>query len=214
MTEKRIKLVASIVHLLIFILGMIAIFMQLITKDKSSNLVIVNGYNIFRFFTNDGNIFISIVSLISFIYLIYSLISKKEYPKWLYLLNLMSAASGGLIFLTVVFVLVPFYGAMLLKGYIMIMLHAINPILSILLFIFYIKGYISKKESILGIIPMAIYGIIALALVISKVWVGNLIPYPFLRVYENPVWMSILYNIYVFRNIWVIYTFSISIKKI
>ena len=45
---------------------------------------------------------------------------------------------------------------------------------------------------------MATYGIIALILVATKVWNGRLIPYPFLRLYDNPWWQSVLYITFMF----------------
>jgi hypothetical protein len=184
-----------------FILGAIAIGMQIFTKADENNQVSVNGLNVLRYFTNDGNIFILITSLITGIYFIYSIIKNKEgVPRWIYLLNLMSASSGVLIFVTVVFILFPYFGPVLLQGYLMIILHAINPLLALVLFLLCTKGKIEKKISYLGMLPMAIYGIISLLLCITKVWTGDLIPYPFLRVYENPVWMSILYVVGMFSG--------------
>ena len=41
-------------------------------------------------------------------------------------------------------------------------------------------------------VPMALYGIPVLILILSKVWTDYLIPYPFLKVYDNPWWSSLL----------------------
>lgn len=196
MQNKIIALIHIIIHVIIIIMGSIAIVLQAISSSQSP--LSEAGLAIFRYFTIDGNIFVVISSIVILSNLIYAYIKKKDIPNYIYILHLMSAVSSLLIFLTVMVVLLPYYGAILLRGYIMIVLHATNPIIVLLSFLFLYKNKISKKLSILGIVPMATYGIIALILVATKVWTGRLIPYPFLRLYDNPWWQSVLYITFMF----------------
>lgn len=191
MRNKIIQLINIIILFIIIIMGGIAIIVQATASTQS--VLSESGVSIFRFFTIDGNIFIVLSSIFILIYFIYASIYNKDIPNYVYILHLMNVVSSVLIFLTVMVVLVPYYGTVILKGYIMLVLHVTNPILVILSFLFLYNNKISKKLSILGIIPMAVYGITAIILVVTKVWTGNLIPYPFLRLYENPWWQSFLY---------------------
>lgn len=192
MTKKQMYITNLIIHSMVIILGAIAIIMQL-NMHTVVNQVSYGGWHTFRFFTNDGNIFCMIVSLINIIYILLYFIKKKDdYPKWLYLLNLMSSVNGLLIFFTVLLILWPTMGPSLFVGYIMVVLHVINPILVTISFLFTMHKHIKKKEGLLGMVPMALYGIPVLILILSKVWTDYLIPYPFLKVYDNPWWSSLL----------------------
>lgn len=213
MREKQVQIINIILHSLVVILGLIAVIMQFFIKQEG-NAVSTSGWHIFRFFTNDGNIFCMVVSLINVIYLSYSLIHKKcGIPKWLYLLNLMSAVSGLLIFFTVLFVLFPFYGSILFVGYLMIVLHCLNPILVSISFLFTMHYDCKKYEGAFGMVPMAIYGIPILILIFAKVLKGDLIPYPFLRVYDNPWWITLLMIIGMFGGCALAGILLVSITK-
>ena len=192
MNRKQILILNLILHSLVVILGSIAIAIQFKTTS-TNNSVSMGGWHVFRFFTNDGNIFCMVVSLITIIHIIYSLIKGIDVlPKWIYILNLMSAVSGLLIFFTVLFVLWPTLGPRLFVGYLMVVLHVINPILVSTSFLFTMHKDTKIKESLYGMVPMLVYGIPVLTLIIAKVWTGNLIPYPFLHVYDNPWWGTML----------------------
>lgn len=193
MKNNLFKSIALAMHFVIVIMGSIAIFMQIFLSPDRRNRVSTSGADVFRFFTIDGNIFIIISSIIVIAYIIISFFKEIKNDKFLYVIQLMGAVSALLIFLTVVFLLLPSYGTSLLKGYKMIILHATNPILCCMTFLLFNETKISKKMSLLGILPMAIYGVIALILCFSKVWTGRLIPYPFLKVYQNPWWQTVLY---------------------
>ena len=192
MKRKQILIMNLILHSLVVILGSIAIAIQFKTTS-TNNSVSMGGWHVFRFFTNDGNIFCMVVSLITIIHIIYSLVKGDDVlPKWIYILNLMSAVSGLLIFFTVLFVLWPTLGPRLFVGYLMVVLHVVNPILVSTSFLFTMHKDTKIKEGLYGMVPMLVYGVPVITLIITKVWTGNLIPYPFLKVYDNPWWGTML----------------------
>ena len=192
MKRKQILIMNLILHSLVVILGSIAIAIQFKTTS-TNNSVSMGGWHVFRFFMNDGNIFCMVVSLITMCHIIYSLVKGDDVlPKWIYILNLMSAVSGLLIFFTVLFVLWPTLGPRLFVGYLMVVLHVVNPILVSTSFLFTMHKDTKIKEGLYGMVPMLVYGVPVLSLIISKVWTGNLIPYPFLKVYDNPWWGTML----------------------
>ena len=192
MKRKQILIMNLILHSLVVILGSIAIAIQFKTTS-TNNSVSMGGWHVFRFFTNDGNIFCMVVSLITMCHIIYSLVKGDDVlPKWIYILNLMSAVSGLLIFFTVLFVLWPTLGPRLFVGYLMVVLHVVNPILVSTSFLFTMHKDTRIKEGLYGMVPMLVYGVPVITLIITKVWTGNLIPYPFLKVYDNPWWGTML----------------------
>lgn len=190
MDKKIIKQISLSLNLFVFVSGLVAILLQIFNKDEN-----INGIEIFKFFTNDSNIFAIIVSLITSIYLIYSLKNNKDSDsKVIYILNLMSAVSLIIVFFVVVFVLIP-SNVIGVKGYSLLMEHGLIPLIVVLNFLFCYSNKISKKLSIIGIIPLMVYAVFSLTFCITKVWIDSQIPYPFLNVYNNPIWMSILYTI-------------------
>ncbi|MBR4554569.1 MAG: hypothetical protein IKO27_03145 [Ruminococcus sp.] len=112
------------------------------------------------------------------------------------LLRYFASCCLALTFLTVIFVLVPmavpggtvanvlFRGANLYH-------HLLCPILSCLSFIFAEQGvHIDKKLMFASLAPTMIYAVVFVILNIARVVKG---PYPFLRVYEQPWYMSVVW---------------------
>jgi len=199
LTKRKVfNYVSLFVNLVVAIMGSIAVSTK-IFDNSSAYGVAYGGLDTFRFFTNDGNIFCIIAALVMIYFNIRFIRSNTyEIPKVVYLLKLSSAITGLIIFLVVIAILGPSMGyAMLLSGFYMVVVHILNPILCTLGFAIFEAHpmELNKKELSIGILPAALYGVITLLLVLTKVWVGNDIPYPFLRVYDNPVWVSIFYFI-------------------
>lgn len=194
--RETFNYISLLFNAIVAILGTIAISTQIFSSSSLPG-VALGGINTFRFFTNDGNIFCIIAALVM-IYFNVRYIKTKSYkiPKIVYQLKLASAITGLIIFLVVLVILGPTMGyAMLLSGFYMVVVQVLNPILCIISYSIF-EAYpieLSKKELSFGILPASLYGVIALILVLTKVWVNNDIPYPFLRVYDNPIWASILY---------------------
>ena len=95
----------------------------------------------------------------------------------------------------------------------MIVLHVLNPVLVSLSFIVTMHHDVKKIEGLLGMVPMALYGIPVLTLIITKVWTKGLIPYPFLKIYDNPWWATILMLIGMFGGCALAGVFLSSITK-
>ena len=161
----------------------------------------------FRFFTNDGNLYSTIVSCILLSFQIAILFFKKNpniiRNNKLYYLSLGSAVSELIILFVVLFLLMPFFGPRILIGnYTMFNLHLLIPVIVTIRFIFFEKKAtkITIVNSLLGSIPVLVYGVIVIFLVIIKVFneENKKIPYPFLNFYGNPWWLSIIYLIILF----------------
>eukprot|EP00833_Pecoramyces_ruminatium_P004547 jgi/Orpsp1_1/1178579/evm.model.c7180000065909.2 len=70
--------------------------------------------------------------------------------------------------------------------------HIICPIISFISFCIFEEGELTKNNILLAIIPTIIYAIVSTILNILKVLTG---PYPFLEVYNQPVYLSVIWFI-------------------
>ena len=115
-----------------------------------------------------------------------------------------------LTFLIVLFVLIPMYNFdfywLMLKGS-NLMMHTLCPLLMITLYIFYNK---TKSNKYLVFVPIIIYGIPMIILNITKTFNG---PYPFLKVYEQKIYMTIIWILIIFVVNYIIGTILIKLNR-
>lgn len=160
------------------------------------------GTRMFIYFTELSNIFGGLVCLAYACFLIAQLKSGKAIPEYMKILRFVSAGALALTFFTVIFVLAPIAGSKpdysMKESYIayltyesMIVTHTLGPITVILSFLF-LDDFAADnfKKVFFGIIPTVLYVIVSVTMNVLKIWVG---PYPFLHVYEQPVWASIMW---------------------
>ena len=196
--EKKI-LISFLINIIIIILAFTSLTPEII-KSLNKNNVYQSFFGFFRFFTNDGNIYSTIVSCILLSYqitvLFFNLNSNILKNNYIYLLCLGSSVSEIIILLVVLFLLLPHFGLLIITPYEMINLHLLIPILITFRFIFLDKkqNNISILKSLYGTIPISIYGLIIFFLVVFKVFTkeNNKIPYPFFEIYTNLWYFSFL----------------------
>ena len=160
-------------------------------------LEIVGLMTVYVLYHQLGIVFYTVLSnilmLISSSLLVGYIINKKEIPKWLSLFKYMSTICVTLTFLVVVFILSPMYGFnykhMLFENE-LLYLHFLCPVLSIITFVFFDNLDIDKV--FIGTTATLVYGITLLILNLLRIVDG---PYPFLRVYNQPIYMSIIWFI-------------------
>jgi len=81
--------------------------------------------------------------------------------------------------------------AYLLEG-VMFYHHLLCPVLSFILFVFLEEGIYTSEDAVFASTPVLIYGI---TIVIANLMYWTKGPYPFLMVYEQPWYMSLLWGI-------------------
>ncbi len=203
--EKKI-LLSFIINIITIILAFTSLTPEII-KSLNKNYMYQNFFGFFRFFTNDGNMYSTLVTCVLISFQITILFLKKNpniiRNNILYLLSLGSAVSELVILFVVLFLLMPFIGPRILIGnYAMFNLHLLIPVIVAIRFIFfeYKRIKINYINSLYGSIPVLTYGFIILFLIIIKVFneENKKIPYPFLNFYGNPWWLSIIYLIILF----------------
>lgn len=169
----------------------INIFTAIAQLVVSSVLIIRRGFAAFGYYTMDSNIFAAVTS----IFLIISLLTKKEVSERIHNFRYYSTCCVTLTFLVVITILVPMDGWHTLPNRLFmgtdLWLHTVGPILNIVSFIFFEReNTLSKKQPLLAIIPTIIYAIFAIILNLLKIIDG---PYFFLKIYEQPIWEVIMW---------------------
>ncbi len=140
-----------------------------ILKFNNTNSVagyISSGWGIFKFFTNLANVFLGLVSFLSLVFILINIIKKKEeFPTWLMILKLMATVSCFIVFLIVVFFLVPEVKKVGQSGLILfsganLFYHGLVPLLSAISFIFVeVNGRLRLRYTPFALLPVILYAV-------------------------------------------------------
>ena len=153
--------VAFALNILIFLLEVFAV--SWMASGFSRGIYSVPGLAMFRYFTIDSNILMGFSALISLIGEYKKIKGKKEELSFFEKVFKLAAVTGvTLTMLVTMFFLAPTspFGYFALFTYSNFFLHLLNPLLSIIVFVFFEKSNnTSIKNTFYGIIPMAIYSI-------------------------------------------------------
>lgn len=179
MNKRKISLSLNIIIIILELIGF------LLTIKENGRLGI-------EYYTEDSNILALISSSIFVIYILFN----KKIPKYLKLLKYTSTICLTVTFLVVIFILAPMYNfnyGFLLFHNELLFHHLLCPIICIISFIFF-DGMQEYKiiDNILVTSVTLLYGLILIILNIKKVVDG---PYPFLKVYNQPIYISIIWAI-------------------
>lgn len=148
-----------------------------------------NGIKNIIYYTNCSNVLLLAASVI---WIIVTL-RKKDLPKWVQIFKLMSVVSVAITFLVSALVLSWIMEGGL--GYIMfhgrfILMHTLCPLIAAASFVWFEK-YSFYKWDVIGALGFTVvYAAALIILNILKVVEG---PYPFLMVYQQPIYMSVLW---------------------
>lgn len=171
-----------ILNILIFLLEVVGLIVNLSINKRIG----------VEYYTSLSNILILITSLLFIIYFF----KREKIPKYLKILKLSSTVCISITFLIVILVLAPMYNfnyKYMLFHNELLYYHLLCPILSIITFIFFDDlNDFNKKDSYFGLSFTLLYAIILSTLNILKIVYG---PYPFLRVYEQSIFVSIIWFI-------------------
>lgn len=199
MSRKRMKI--SLAFNILIVLFTVFAFIVKITKFSfmpGDEIILSDSVvEVFRFFTVDSNLIMAIIAFIFACFEISILLGKKkDIPKNMYVLKLMGTTS-----VTLTFLVVFLYLSWVVKGgpYTMIInsnlfLHLVNPILSIITFIFFEKSNkLRFNDTFLGLVPMGLYGVFYLGNVISHAENGIVsLEYDWYGFVQNGVWTMVI----------------------
>ena len=145
----------------------------------------------FDYYTVDSNLLVMFAAMAY----VYYTVKGKELPHWAEIIKLSAVVALVITFLVCIFVLAPIYPggfvAIMLTGH-MFLMHTLCPLLAFVSFIIFERNKLSNKDIPKAMIYTLVYAAIMLILNIAKVEEG---PYPFLMVYRQPIWASILWCI-------------------
>lgn len=169
----------------------------------------------FRYYTFCSNLLAIINAIIVGVFVYRYNKSRFTFPKGVYIFNYVITVSLMLTMIVVFFVLIPMYGKGGVKNYLTgdirsLAFHLISPILSIIIFIL-IRKYNSLQvaDIFIPFIPTVMYAIILLILNILKIVDG---PYDFLKIYNQPIHMTIFWIFCILGDnlliSWVVYVIS------
>lgn len=195
--EKRI-LISYFINIIICALGISSIIIESLKTFLFEKNYYGKFYDLFRFFTIDGNIYVIIASIIliryQLIYLLDNNPNNNLFNNFIYFLGLSSSVSEFIIFIVVNILFTPFYGPKFINSFTGTSLHIIIPLLVIFRFLF--LDFRIKEIKFLfkfsGFIPMIIYGIIISILILFKIIKDDKIPYSFLDYYNNNILINFL----------------------
>ena len=192
MDKTKIKIdkntIALALNVVLVVLGIIG-FIRTITGL---------GYPAWEYYTQLSNYFALISAAIYVVFLLRNRKDKsKEIPKWVSILKYTSTLSLLVTFLVVVFILTPYYGKDIIIWIFFdgsnLFYHTLCPIITFISFMFFESHKINGlKDNFRAVYFTIAYAIVFISLNILKVYEG---PYPFLMVYKQPVYMSIVWFI-------------------
>jgi len=156
-----------------------------------------NGIRMLVYYTVLSNLFSLVVSAVYILQAVWCQTHKnRECSHLVTTLRYLSTGCLTLTFLIVVLVFVPMaapYGGVsdLLFKDVNLFHHLLCPVLSFVSFCFLEDGVpLSRRQNGLALIPTAIYAVVLVTLNLTRTVRG---PYPFLLVYEQPVWASVMW---------------------
>ena len=167
MTKKR-TILSLIINLLIFGITVGVVISYFFAEP---NLLIQHGADAFRFFTTDSNVLVAIASVTVAVADIRILSGKTEnLPKTILLFKFVGTACVTLTMTATVGFLMPVYGTFVMQGS-LIIVHLITPLMALFSFVFLENVYrISLPQSLIGTIPMMIYGLVYAFMVTHGIW--------------------------------------------
>lgn len=179
MRRKKAIVVTNIAIVLVSIAGLIF-------------SIIEYGWGMFRFYTQDSNFFAAISSILLLAYLF----KGDEVPKWLTKMRYVAVLVLAITFVITAVVLAPMYG----KDYFRMFTdgsklyqHLLCPLLFFISF-FAFERRVPKEKSCIycGVLPTVVYAVVLVILNLLKIVDG---PYPFLRVYNQSIFVSFMWAV-------------------
>ena len=185
--KKDNRLVAALcANALIVLFELIALVLSLIDQGLES----------FQFYTQDSNYLAMAASLCFCLYGVKHLRGEGDMPQWVRTFRYVTVSCLMVTFFVVILVLMPMMGEnalSMLYGGSMLYQHTLCPILAaVSFFAFECKAQLPKVEILKALIPTLVYAVAAIILNLGRVIEG---PYPFLMVYAQPWYASVMWCI-------------------
>ena len=167
MKNRRFLLLCSFLsNMLIFVMAAAAVGRSY--KAHASGALSSSGVTTFRYFTTDSNILAGAFALIAGVFGLFALLKKRDrIPEAAVLLKYIGTCAVSLTFTVVIVFLGPIYGYGSMYTGASFYMHGIVPMLSMISFIAFDRGYrLPKSRVLFGLIPTVIYGTVYFTMVV------------------------------------------------
>lgn len=183
--KKDGRLIAAFcANALIVVFELIALVLSLIDQGLAS----------FQFYTQDSNYLAMAASLCFCVCGARQLRGKGEMPGWVRSFRYVTVSCLMVTFFVVILVLMPMMGenaAYMLYGGSMLYQHTLCPVIAaVSFFVFEPVERLPKREILKALIPTLVYALVSIILNLCRVMEG---PYPFLMVYAQPWYASVIW---------------------
>lgn len=153
-----------------------------------------NGASMFRFYTEDSNLFALAASAVYAVFAFRALRGGRPVPRAAVLLKYAAACCLALTFAVVVCVLAPMMGAqgyaVMLFGEPMLFTHFLCPLVAVGSCVAVDREELPPRAEWAAAVPTLLYAAVTVVLNLARKLDG---PYPFLRVWAQPWWASVLW---------------------
>ena len=198
--------VAYYLNIVLVVLGVVGLIVSIIS----------NGLGLFSYYTQDSNI-LGLLSSLLFVVTGYESFKSKmvKTNNFVAKFRFMATACMCLTFLVVIFVLIPIAGFKWTGWYLFgganLYYHTLCPIISFISFMFF-ENVVNLRfvNTVINFIPTVIYAIITITLNALNIMYG---PYPFLKVHEQSILMSVIWFILIVGGSWLIAILIYLLKK-
>ena len=168
MKNRRFFLLLSfLANMLVFVMAAQAVTMSFLYHESSA--LSASGFSTFRYFTTDSNVLAGLVSLIGGIAGLLALLKGKDrLPRFVILLKYVGTSAVMVTFMVVLLFLGLIFGYGSMYTGTSFYMHGIVPILCLVSFAAFDRGYrLKKKEILLSLIPVVVYGIVYFIMVVA-----------------------------------------------
>lgn len=155
-----------------------------------------SGLATLRFYTQSSNLWALMGCSLCAIAEIMCLANGQALPDWTRLIRFVFTACLMVTMIVAACILAPMdknatFHQFMLEGH-LLYLHTVCPLMMLLSCLLHAGAPLNARHALIAIIPTAIYAAILLTLNIRRIYSG---PYFFFKVYEQPIYMSILWCI-------------------
>lgn len=164
------------------------------------------GWTMFQYYTLCSNLFLLLACAVQAWYEGCVLLGKRLFiPSWVRILKYLAVCTVMVTFFVVIFILVPMAGGLSQLGYYlfhgaMLHHHTLCPLLGAASYVFVDRVSLpDRRVTLWALAPTVVYAVVATALNLARVLRG---PYPFLYVYEQPVWASVVWYVVILGLAW------------
>ena len=165
-------------------------------------------WTMFQYYTLCSNVFLMLACAVQLCYEANILLGKLHFiPSWVRALKYFAVCTVLVTFTVVIFILVPMAGGLSVLPYYlfhgaMLYHHTLCPILGFISFVIVDRVSLpDRRVTLWALVPTLVYAVVATILNAARVLYG---PYPFLHIYEQPVWMSAVWYVVILGMAWVL----------